>query len=271
MPRVLPSDIIKRIDAALPKAAELQGTGEQLRLDQRSYGAFLEGLVDLNDRIDDILLTPLGEDYAQFLAAQSAIRNILDEWESRGATRAFEKAAGLPEHPVLLIRRLLEKCPDQAVPEAISGLNFVDDNEMREELRQDLTSIDFQMLNRQWKAAMVLAGSVAEALLFEWLKRMAPVEIEQAVQTLVNGKEMKRPRDDLEWWHLPEYIRVARSLGIISERTKNQALLGGDYRNLIHPGKAAREKAKCSRAAALSVVASLEGIIEDLEAKANQV
>ena len=271
MPRIVPSDIIKLIDTSLPRAAEFQETGDPVNLDGLTYSSFLQSLLDLIEQIDDILLAPIAENYPNFLAAQSAIRNILVEWASRGQTRSLKKGVGLPGHPVILIRRLLEKCPDQAIPETIRVLEFMVDEAMREELRQDLASIEFQMHNQQWKAAMVLSGSVAEALILERLQQISADDIQEAIKELRSTNDLtKKPPSDITRWTLTQYVQVAFSLNIVSERTKNLTLIGGDYRNLIHPGKAARENAMCSKAAALSVVASVESIVEDLEAKAGE-
>jgi hypothetical protein len=51
---------------------------------------------------------------------------------------------------------------------------------------------------------------------------------------------------------------------VIKADTRTQARLAKDYRNLIHPGRAARLTQKCDRGTALVTVAAVELVIRDL-------
>ena len=173
--------------------------------------------------------------------------------------------SGRKENPVVVIRRILERCPDSAVPPSISGLEFITDPTYREHLREELASLEKLFEARQWKATMVLAGSLMEALLCDQITRKTPIEIENAVIALISrGDFRQKPRPDPLNWHLPEYLRVAEELKVIGPKTKEQALLSADFRNLVHPGKALRDQITCDRAATYSVLAGLEHVIKDL-------
>ena len=52
--------------------------------------------------------------------------------------------------------------------------------------------------------------------------------------------------------------------GLISPDTCNAARLARNFRNLIHPGRAARLAQVCDRATAYSAVGALEHVIRDL-------
>jgi hypothetical protein len=65
----------------------------------------------------------------------------------------------------------------------------------------------------------------------------------------------KEPKPDLDGWGLQEFIEVAGELKVIKPATVAAANLARDFRNLIHPGAAARRAEVCDRATALSALA----------------
>ncbi len=98
------------------------------------------------------------------------------------------------------------------------------------------------------KAATVIGGSVAEALLLWGIQQKTTAEIEAAVTCLFQAGTLKRnPGSDPETWHLPDYIAMATDLHLIRDETAAQAPLLTGFRNLIHPGRAAR-MGQCWRA-----------------------
>ncbi len=74
------------------------------------------------------------------------------------------------------------------------------------------------------------------------------------------------PGSDLEGpgWHLHEYVEVAAHMGVIKPDTATLVRLAKDFRNLIHPGPAARLGQKCDRATALGALAAVEAVARDL-------
>jgi hypothetical protein len=64
-----------------------------------------------------------------------------------------------------LIRRALAACPDESPAPETRELAFIEDTELRDGLRLDISAINRALSNSEWKAATVLAGSVVEALL----------------------------------------------------------------------------------------------------------
>ena len=91
--------------------------------------------------------------------------------------------------------------------------------------------------------------------------------VRAAVVALLGGRPLSRdPGADLEGpgWHLHEYVEVAAHLGIIKPDTATLVRLAKDFRNLIHPGRAARLGQKCDRATALGALAAVEAVVRDL-------
>ena len=144
-------------------------------------------------------------------------------------------------------------------------MEFITDLTYRLHLREELASVDVLFEARQWKATIVLAGSLMEALLCDQIIQLSTADRYDAITGLLAKKELQsKPTADPLAWHLTTYLKVANALRLISKRTREQATLSAEYRNLVHPGKELREKITCNRASSLSVLAGLEHVIDDL-------
>jgi hypothetical protein len=171
------------------------------------------------------------------------------------------------EDIIITIRRVLEKCPDETPSAGTSDLQFIPDSQTRASMRQEVGAANSALQNAEWKAATVLGGATIEAIL-HW--RLS--EPQTSAADLVTGKTkaitsrrlQKAPHSDMDHWGLADFIAIARELDIIADETFKQAELARDYRNLIHPGLAARRKQICDRATALTVLSGLEHVIRDL-------
>jgi hypothetical protein len=100
-----------------------------------------------------------------------------------------------------------------------------------------------------------LGGAAIEALLYWKLGAMPKAERE---------KPASAPQKAFSDWHLSDMIAVARDLGILTEKQATAATLAKGYRNLIHPGVAARQSESCTRSTAYSAIAGMEAVIEAL-------
>ncbi len=267
MLRIRPLDVVAHIDSVISGAAEKQAQKARVLLDKPRAGLLL-GIVNLVKQIDPALL-PTSHDYVRLLAAVSAIEAQLAIWNG-GGSGEVEKTPGVgDENPVIVIRRIMEGLPNEVIPEEARRLIFMNDPVYREDLERDLASVEVQMQQEQWKAAMALAGSVAEALLLDAIKKHDNKNIEVARQALEQKKDPVKFGDpDPDNWHFHQYVLVAERLDTIGSQTRSLALAAADGRNLLHPGRASRQKEKPTRAKALAVVAALESVIEDLQARA---
>jgi hypothetical protein len=261
MPRVVPSQVVLFIDSI-----SSQQTSELVRMNAIG-GGNLAAVLDLVEQIPDELLTMDKESYGSLVRAKATIREILSTWTSN--QNAGQKLQGYHLHrsnnPLAHIRVALAQCPDEAPATGTSELNFITDLDLRTNLRNDIGAVTRALSNGEWKAATVLAGSAAEALLLWALKQRPPADVTSAIAALrASGKLSTKPDSDLDRWNLYEFIQVGEELQVIKPNTATQARLAKDFRNFIHPGVAQRLGEKCDRATAFSGVAGMEHIIRDL-------
>lgn len=266
MARVVPTQVIQLIDRLFPFAAQ-PGPQPEVAVGL-NFLTQLAAVVRLVDQVPQELITLDADDYSAFVWSIEAIRAAIPLWQARGAAynlstlRAFDNLS-----PVTVLRRALALCHDQFPSPETSELNFIQDLEFRQSLRIDISSTNRALSNSEWKAATVLAGSVVEALLL-WALQQRQADIPTAIAALSQkGAPIADAGKSLEFWHLPSYIEVAAELKVIKADTATQARLAKDYRNLIHPGRAARLGQACNRGTALSAVAAVELVVGDLAPK----
>jgi hypothetical protein len=259
MPRVVPSQVvrfIKQNDVTLAVSLNSAGAPE------------LSAILELVGQIPDELLTLDNETYSSLVKAKAEIKDILETWTANrnGGHVLQQFNLNQPGNPIMCIRDALAKCPDESPAPGTSELSFIADADLRANLRNDIGAINRALANGEWKAATVLAGSAAEALLLCALRQRSPVDIKTAVAAARTSGSMTANPDptDLDRWNLHECIEVAAELGIIKPSTAKQTRLAKDFRNFIHPGVAQRLREKCDRATALSAVAGMEHIVRDL-------
>jgi hypothetical protein len=93
----------------------------------------------------------------------------------------------------------------------------------------DLAATNSALVNGEWKAATVLAGSVLEALLLWALQRRPQAEVDTARAALSSATkgEFRDPGPDLtaRSWTLYHYIEVASHVGAIREETASWAVV----------------------------------------------
>jgi hypothetical protein len=154
-----------------------------------------------------------------------------------------------------------ERDPDESPAPGTPELSFVPESEFR----RTYATVQRALANGEWKAATVLAGSAAEAMLLWAIRQRSPAEITSAVAAArASGDLTTNPDSNLDRWNLHEYIEVAAKLDIIKPRTAVQTRLAKDFRNFIHPGVAQRLGEKCDGATAFSAVAGMEHVVRDL-------
>lgn len=158
------------------------------------------------------------------------------------------------------VRELLAKCPDESPLPGTAELAFISDALLRESIRNDISSANRALHDGLWKAATVLSGAAAEALLL-WaiMGRRSQVERDNARLAVI-----PKANRDPSRWGLDEYIKVARELVLIDDDTKQQAHLARRFRDLIHPGRAARTEMDCGPGTAHGALAAAQLIVKDL-------
>lgn len=150
-------------------------------------------------------------------------------------------------------------------------LGFITDNELLEILKRDIGELNCALskgMDRTKKTCMILAGSIAEAILLESLKKVESDAIVVA-KSLTGNDRVKEP-SDLEQWNLANMIEVATRLKpqLLPDDSRDSASLMRNWRNLIHPGRELKEtrekRIQPTVARARSAIAFLEHLVYEL-------
>jgi|SRR6516162_5431540 len=243
VPRVYPSQIVDLLDQISP---------------DRLLSSELSAVIDLLSELPSELLAISGNDYSKYRISIQEINGLVDAWKNgRGDQHKVHQCANSLE----VIRDLLSKCPDESPSPSTAELLFITDTSLRESIRNDISAAGNALHDGLWKAATVLAGAAAEALL-RWAitERKSPTEVEAARVAVIPAPRSTDP----DQWDLNGYIMVAEKLGLIDGETAKQADLAREFRNLIHPGRSARLAKVCDHGTALSALAAVELIVRDI-------
>ena len=276
MPKVVPTQIVEYIDARFPAVRDqIEGKGNTVKYDS-SFHAAVNTIIEMLDQLPPNLLTISGEDYILFVEAVNELKGAIVFWSSDHATKMkyqiYKMRDGSKLNPITFIRIALSKCPDQGIDVTTNDLVFIDDTEFREALRQDISFVNQALINAEWKAVTILAGSVIEALLLyaiDNIKENYPRKFKELRDKVLKDDRLGKPLDSKppnkpNDWRLYQYIPFALTAGIISESTAKGCLVAKDFRNLIHPGVSIRKKIKCDRGTAFKSVGGMEHVIRDL-------
>lgn len=107
----------------------------------------------------------------------------------------------------------------------MSIFDFIAQKDFRASLDADYAEVTSCLERGAWKSVLVLAGSMVETLLVDYL-----------VSTPVSGRKAKDPLAIT----LSEAIAVCKSEKVLSERSADLCAVVKSYRNLIHPGRVVR-------------------------------
>jgi hypothetical protein len=262
MPHITPSQVVEVIEKLFPEVyKDVEGWPFQLI---QGSSAECSALLNLVEQLPPQLLVMDNAHYTEFICSIAAIRDAIEvwrRWDSESTSSwCLSAVHGLRElNPVTLIRCALATCPDEVPSATTTELTFIADAKLRDSLRLDISVANSGLINGEWKAATVLAESVVEALLLWALVQPGQVTISAAAAKL--GLKVS---PNLEDWVLHQYIEVAAELKLITAETATQCRLAKDFRNLIHPGRAQRLAQVCNRGTALSAMAAVEHVVNDL-------
>ena len=276
MPKVVPTQIVEYIDARFPAVRDqIEGKGNIVKYDS-SFHAAVNTIIEMLDQLPPNLLTISGEDYILFVEAVNELKGAIVFWSSDHTTKMkyqiYKMRDGSKLNPITFIRIALSKCPDQGIDVTTNDLVFIDDTEFREALRQDISFVNQALVNAEWKAVTILAGSVIEALLLyaiDNIKENYPRKFKELRDKVLKDDRLGKPLDSKppnkpNDWRLYQYIPFALTAGIISESTAKGCLVAKDFRNLIHPGVSIRKNIQCDRGTAFKSVGGMEHVIKDL-------
>lgn len=136
--------------------------------------------------------------------------------------------------------------------------DFVDDSALRDILARDYRELRRVIKAGARKSAIVLCGSIMEALL---LYKLYTAEGKQKYfdkyQRSLESTQDKR-------WELEDLINFNANLGYLDENAKNEAHFIRNYRNLIHPNKEKRGELKVTGELLVASTALLSHVMKSL-------
>ena len=176
----VPSQVVAFIKLSFPQMhPDTPNDSHNLTANQCNVG-LLSALMALVDRVPDRLIARLSpDDFTLFTIGTETIRTVVRRLEATDI-RTEHGAGGVPLrgsnsiggwNPVMLVRKALASCPDEAPATSETRLGFVQDQTLRDELESDLSAVETAIANHEWKAATVLGGALIEALLLWGLDR----------------------------------------------------------------------------------------------------
>lgn len=241
MPRVVPSQVVAAIDSMFG-ANRHEYDEHKISFQHRDH---VRSLLSLLDLIPDDILTPSFDGLTEYLQCRSSLISALSIWDVGDTQRSVVTNNG--RNPVVKIRAILATCPDEHPPVA-AELSFIPDAEAREHVQDQIRAAWVDFRAEEWTGATIFGAAVAEALLF-W-----------ALKNHTQGQHI----DKLDKLHLSDYVKQAEKLLIITSATASQAALANDSRNLIHAGRVARTGLKCNKATALTSLAAMQRLLDEL-------
>jgi hypothetical protein len=137
---------------------------------------------------------------------------------------------------------------DGALPFQLN-FDFITDEQFRTSLTADYRELQACLEAEAWKAVHVLAGSIIEALLIEYL-----------------SLSKNTGKDPLKMM-LGEAITACQDAGAITQRSAKLSDVVKDYRNLIHPGRVIRLKEEYGRDTAQIALSLLSMITNEIAIK----
>jgi hypothetical protein len=135
----------------------------------------------------------------------------------------------------------------------MANFDFITDDDLRHSLEQDLTELIRCHQANAWKAVHVLAGSIIEATLIDYLVSAGKIAAAAAYKTT-----------------LAELIELAEQSGVLSRKSVELSSIVRDYRNLIHPGRAIRLSERVDGNGATIAKTVIEIVVDEVATKKKQ-
>jgi hypothetical protein len=130
--------------------------------------------------------------------------------------------------------------------------DFITNDRFRSSLEADYEELNAAMTVKAWKAVHVLAGSIIEAVLIDYLFAVKYNNLSEAAI-------LKMSLDDA--------ITACKNAGVLTDQAANLADVVRAYRNLIHPGRLIREKAVVDEERATIAQMLVRMIVSEITAK----
>jgi hypothetical protein len=132
----------------------------------------------------------------------------------------------------------------------MANFNFISDEDFRVSLENDYRELEKAKQSESWKSLHVLAGSIVEAVLADYL-----ISIDY---------HQKKSGTNVLSMDLGQLIKASEDQGILTSKSAGLSNVIREYRNLIHPGRQIRLKEKVDRNSSQVATALVEMIVEEV-------
>ena len=133
---------------------------------------------------------------------------------------------------------------------------FVTDDALRESLERDYAEVQAALSVRAWKATIVLAGSITEAVL---------------VDHLIANKYQERSAKDPRELNFQALITAAEAEMVLTSQTAHAAHAIRLYRNLVHPGRELRLAEVVDEDAARTAKTLLDRVLREVSKRSAEL
>jgi len=167
----------------------------------------------------------------------------------------------------------------EGLADSISDFGFVGSADLRTSLQSDYAELEKALQGELWKSACVLAGSIAEAALLDYINILGHCSATQEdlgremlpglINAAVGIDVLTASQPQAVTWSLKDLTQAGRdALRSDSDRALRTVYLMSsavkDFRNLIHPGRELRLREKADRNIAMAARAFVDRLILEL-------
>lgn len=125
-------------------------------------------------------------------------------------------------------------------------LSCIADNKLRENIYSDIRDIERCISAKAWKPAVIICGSVLEAIFSDWLNQFDKNEVDKIFKEIFPKKNNKKIED----FTLEELIKISEKMNLIHGCYVKISDAIRNYRNLIHPNYALQQNIKPNKSIA---------------------
>ena len=133
--------------------------------------------------------------------------------------------------------------------------DFVSGDEFRTSLEADYRELNACIQAKAWKAVHVLAGSIIETILLDYL---------------IVSKYQNRAPEEILKMDLSSAINACKNEKILTQKIADLSSVVRQYRNLIHPGRVIRLEEKVDENSATIAQKLVEMIVSETSRRKNE-
>jgi hypothetical protein len=135
----------------------------------------------------------------------------------------------------------------------MANFDFITDEGLRHSLESDLKELSLCHTAGAWKAVHVLAGSIIEATLIDYLVSSKKID-----QSTALSKD------------LAQLIEICKAHSVLSNKAIELSTIIRSYRNLIHPGRVLRLSEQVDENGAAIAKSVIEIVVQEVSNKKKQ-